>query len=582
MSSPRKFAEKIALIQQKQAEGDAAFNTIIYEVEAAKQRADRISSAKSKLDVPTRKYEKPYENYQGSNGMNNSDNNNINNYEPQLIKIDNGNESDRLLQLPDNSSWRRTHSDSSLHHTMVPSVVAHYHARIENDNNGQATNYNLNDIKYESLSYSPHHHPHHLQVSNLPFQQHQHQFDLNHNLNYNLNHNYINGRTNVVYPLSQIATPIGPTTSLPTQPIVSSPPNNTHTLLGPRYSSGSNVLMLPPNHHPRGGSLPDLRTENAFHHQQVSFSTAPSPPTSTIQYFFRSSSLQKNGDDDLYILGPQQQLPSNIGPLKQSPSNRRRHSPIGEVKQSSPRRQNSPSPDNQQTVYRVEPSSPQSQSSYSPQNSPHLLPSPGNDYSPFSPQQSTDNNTNNQQQPYFTLPTHFDQITLDNNFYTQQQPSPSSSPNQNLNHPSSPTSVLTSLSNDMNGTHLTYFRPQNFYPTFMNDAFLFSSFIYFVFIVTDIIVKLLAKPSNYCPTQTTVTVTTNVTQKSPTIPNIILTDVDSSKLDLSKELANDFTHAFDSLIDPTDLQLNPDDFLLNVHDLSIDPQLCDDTFRMEN
>ena len=37
MSSPRKFAEKIALIQQKQAEGDAAFNTIIFEVEAAKK-----------------------------------------------------------------------------------------------------------------------------------------------------------------------------------------------------------------------------------------------------------------------------------------------------------------------------------------------------------------------------------------------------------------------------------------------------------------------------------------------------------------------------------------------------------------
>lgn len=43
MSSPRKFAEKIALIQQKQAEGDAAFNTIIYEVEAAKQVYDKES-----------------------------------------------------------------------------------------------------------------------------------------------------------------------------------------------------------------------------------------------------------------------------------------------------------------------------------------------------------------------------------------------------------------------------------------------------------------------------------------------------------------------------------------------------------
>jgi hypothetical protein len=30
----------------------------------------------------------------------------------------------------------RTHSDSSLHHTMMPSVAAHYHTRNENDNNG--------------------------------------------------------------------------------------------------------------------------------------------------------------------------------------------------------------------------------------------------------------------------------------------------------------------------------------------------------------------------------------------------------------------------------------------------------------
>lgn len=32
--------------------------------------------------------------------------------------------------------FSRTHSDSSLHHAMMPSVVAHYHARMENDNNG--------------------------------------------------------------------------------------------------------------------------------------------------------------------------------------------------------------------------------------------------------------------------------------------------------------------------------------------------------------------------------------------------------------------------------------------------------------
>jgi len=159
----------------------------------------------------------------------------------------------------------------------------------------------MNDIKYEPSLYSPPSHQlHHLQVSNSPFQQH-HQFDLNHNIN----HNYNNGRTNVVYSLSQMATPIGPTTSLPTQPVASTPSHNTHVLLGPRYSggsTGSNVLMLPPNHHPRGGSLPDLRTENTFHHQPLSFSTTPSPPTSITHHFFRSSSPQQNGDGDLYAL----------------------------------------------------------------------------------------------------------------------------------------------------------------------------------------------------------------------------------------------------------------------------------------
>jgi hypothetical protein len=86
---------------------------------------------------------------------------------------------------------------------------------------------------------------------------------------------------------------------------------------------------------------------------------------------------------------------------------RRRHSPIGEVKQPSPRRQNSPSPD-VSSGYRVEPQSPQSQSSYSPQNSPHLLASPANEHAPFSPQQQSIDNI----QHYFTLPNQFDQITL--------------------------------------------------------------------------------------------------------------------------------------------------------------------------
>ncbi len=104
----------------------------------------------------------------------------------------------------------------------------------------------------------------------------------------------------------------------------------------------------------------------------------------------------------------------------------------------------------------MEPQSPQSQSSYSPQNSPHFLPSPGNELSPFSPpqQQSTDN-----QQHYFTLPTHFDQITLDNNFFTQQQSSSSSSSSQQTHNNSLPTTP--GITNDL--------QQRNFYSSFIDD-----------------------------------------------------------------------------------------------------------------
>lgn len=91
----------------------------------------------------------------------------------------------------------------------------------------------------------------------------------------------------------------------------------------------------------------------------------------------------------------------------------------------------------------------------------------------------------------------------------------------------------------------------------------------------------LFRPNTYGQNQTAVNINGNGNQKSPTIPNIILTgksllismnlrrdiaffrytDVDSSKLDLSKELANDFSSAFDALIDSTDLQLTADDFV---------------------
>jgi hypothetical protein len=48
---------------------------------------------------------------------------------------------------------------------------------------------------------------------------------------------------------------------------------------------------------------------------------------------------------------------------------------------------------------------------------------------------------------------------------------------------------------------------------------------------------------------------------SISICNFLFVDVDSSKLDLSKELGNDFSSPFDSLLDPVDLQLNTDDFV---------------------
>jgi len=163
----------------------------------------------------------------------------------------------------------------------------------------------IRNVKYEPVSYSAHPQAHHLQVSNSLYT-HQSQVQSQQPQQFDFNHNYHNGRTNVVYPLSQMATPFGPTTSLPNQPIVSNPTTNMpHVMLGPRYSggsTGSNVLMLPPNHHPRGGSLPDLRTDNSLHHQQISFSTTPSPPASGTQHFLRSSSPhQQNGDNDLFL-----------------------------------------------------------------------------------------------------------------------------------------------------------------------------------------------------------------------------------------------------------------------------------------
>jgi len=155
----------------------------------------------------------------------------------------------------------------------------------------QQLNYNMNDIKLEPPSYSAHQQQqqqYHLQASNSQFQP-DHYYDLN-------NNNYVNDRTNQFYP------------PILQQNVGSSTTDTPHTLLGPRYSGGntnSNVLMLPPNQNLRGGgSLPDLRTGNVYNNnnQQISFSTVPSPPTSTSQHCFRSTSPQQNSNGDFFML----------------------------------------------------------------------------------------------------------------------------------------------------------------------------------------------------------------------------------------------------------------------------------------
>jgi hypothetical protein len=148
----------------------------------------------------------------------------------------------------------------------------------------------MNGMKFETSMHPTH--AHHLQVTHVPFQDH---------LHFDLNQNYVPDRSQAMY--SPI--PLGPSISMPTQSTTPSVSSNAHPMLGPRYSggsTGSNVLMLPPAHQPRGGSLPDLRTGNSFHSQTVSFPTVPSPPSSLAPQFFRILSTQENSEADLFIL----------------------------------------------------------------------------------------------------------------------------------------------------------------------------------------------------------------------------------------------------------------------------------------
>ncbi|CAF0778170.1 unnamed protein product [Didymodactylos carnosus] len=543
MTSPRKFAEKIALMQQKAAEGDAAFSKIIFEVEAAKQHVERssvptgnnimyqsygvnnsnniVSGNFDSLDIHSAKYDQqglgfPSHLSMTKNGMTLIPSDNHSNQ--QQIE-NNGNLSERLLQPPD-APWRRTHSDSSLHHTATVLLP------INNDMSVLYDSQCLNQYSQEQY--------HHLQQFNIT--NNCHIFDQNNDSQIYNDFTQTNNTTNTNHHVSHT--------------------NNPPVRCG-------NVLMIPTSQHPpHGGSLPDLSSfqnqSGTSHRQQQSYSSSPSSSSSVSQQFNqfqpKSPTHQNNSSapDDLFSFGPQQQHTSNVGPVRgPSPSIRRRHSPIGDGKNTSPRRQNSPSPDvcpNQQTVYRVESSSPQSQSSYSPQGSPHLLASPANDISPFSPQ---DNN-----QQYFTLPNQFDQISLEGPFVFAQQPSNSSHNQLNSSNGVSYTNSHQSATSTSSAAHnLNCLRPRTFFPTFIDDL----------------------RP--YCQSQTVMTVSTNTSQKSPTIPNIILTDADSAKSDLSKDLT-DFSNSFDNLLNSDEL-LDDSDFLLNSPDLSVDPTLCDDTFRME-
>ena len=165
----------------------------------------------------------------------------------------------------------------------------------------QPLHYEMSEMKFESPHYTTHHYAPqqqqqaaHYQVSDAHFDPPQHLYDLNNNNDYANDHIYSHPSASIV------------TTSMPQQTVASSPLQTYHTLLGPRYSGGnntSNVLMLPPNQHPRGGgSLPDLRTGDVYHHTAVSYSTVPSPPMSGTQRLFRSTSPQQqqqqhNGGD---------------------------------------------------------------------------------------------------------------------------------------------------------------------------------------------------------------------------------------------------------------------------------------------
>ena len=203
---------------------------------------------------------------------------------------------------------------------MMPTVAAHYHARVNHDDYGWSCNslsihllscsiyldqqisYDNNDFDFDLSQFSgqqqqgPQFQPHEQPLEQQPFQAH-YPYDFNNN------HHYPHEQMHPMYPLSQIPMQQQQTTAA----AASSSHNHSHTPLGPRYSGGnssSNVLMLPPNQNPRGGgSLPDLRMGdmNYHHYHQVSYSTTPSPPSSATQRLFRSPSSEYNNGTDSFI-----------------------------------------------------------------------------------------------------------------------------------------------------------------------------------------------------------------------------------------------------------------------------------------
>jgi len=140
---PRKFSEKIALLNQKEAEGNAAFDSIMVEVKSIRPTADGLNqleienlTSENKLNFSqidesiAFEHHKHQQQIQASSSYTNNPhqqhqskykkNSNENNRNSHQNAHNQMMSSNSFLQLPNqNDSFRRAHSDSSIHQTLV-------------------------------------------------------------------------------------------------------------------------------------------------------------------------------------------------------------------------------------------------------------------------------------------------------------------------------------------------------------------------------------------------------------------------------------------------------------------------------